>query len=204
MRFIPALVAALSLSALALATDCPTSYNTGYIRVVAGDPRAGQYLSRNLFRANNTVLMTTNSTSDALRVRIDRNVNPTPLAALNTASPDFPFLGVTMAEAKPTVGAGSFSYAAVTYISDPSVLPVKSPYNFGGLSKGLWFIGNHNELVFNWDHTDGVVYRLRHSVEISTIRVYDVVNLAAYSAHWYPNDATAQVEATLVFEPVGF
>lgn len=204
MRFISALVSTLSLSALAAATDCPTTYNTGYIRVVAGDPRAGQYLSRNLFRANNTVLMTTNSTSDALRVRLDPTVNPTSVAALNTAAADFPFLGVTLAEAAPTFGAGSFSYGAVTYISDPSVLPVKSPYNFGGLSKGLWFIGKHNELVFDWQHTDGVVYRLRHSVEISTIRVYDVNNLAAYSGHYYPNDATAQVEATLVFEPVSF
>ncbi|KZV83862.1 hypothetical protein EXIGLDRAFT_777157 [Exidia glandulosa HHB12029] len=178
----------------------------GHLRVLSrGNVRVGEYLSRNLFvyAADNSVLMTTDSVDEALKVRITPAGNPGVIECFNGAMPEFKFLGVALNRAAAVIGPGSEDWGAVTYVSNPSGAVVTSAFNRAAPVRGAgWVVGAGGEIWFEWTHTDGCVYKLRHSVEVSNRRLYNVSNLPAYVGYYYKDDPSKQVEVQLVFEPL--
>lgn len=181
--------------------ECPWLGGSGVVRVLSGDPHAGLYLSTGT--ASNGAILTTQSLDDAMHVSLVRGVNPAAVQILNPAKEGYGFLGLATNKVAAAFGPKSTDYTALTYISDPRVLPKTSYYGSGKtVVKGLWTIGINGELLFDWDHTDGSVYRMTHSVQMNPARLYETSNLDAYINYWFPNNASGHAEVTLVYEPI--
>ncbi|EJD43156.1 hypothetical protein AURDEDRAFT_114824 [Auricularia subglabra TFB-10046 SS5] len=182
--------------------ECPSTAGYGAVRILSGNPSAGLYLSAAV--TGNNVILTTQSINDAMHVRLTPGINPTPIQILNPTNDGYSFLGLATNRAAAAFGPNSGSdYTALTYISDPNANQVTSPYQGGKTtSKGLWTIGINGELLFDWDHTDGSVYKMTHSVVMDPPRVAGTSNLDAYINFRFQNNASGHAEVTLVYEPI--
>ncbi|EJD43157.1 hypothetical protein AURDEDRAFT_167840 [Auricularia subglabra TFB-10046 SS5] len=179
----------------------PSTASYGVVRILSGNPRAGLYLST---AVTNNNFITTQSINDAMHVRLTRGVNPSPIQILNPAQEGYGFLGLATNRAGAAFGpSGGSDYTVLTYVSDPTANQVTSPYQGGKtMSKGLWSIGITGELSFEWDHTDGSVYKLTHSVVMAPPHVVQTSNVDAYIKYWFPNNASGHAEVRLVYEPI--
>ncbi|EJD43533.1 hypothetical protein AURDEDRAFT_167257 [Auricularia subglabra TFB-10046 SS5] len=185
-----------------IASQCPSTLGWGVIRILSGDSRAGQYVAAATTPGG--IVSTTDALGDAMRVSLSTETNPGPIRILNPATDGYGFLGLTTNEVKAAFGPKSTDWTGMTYITDPNARPIESLYrNSTTVSKGLWYIGIKGELEFNWDNTDGSVYKMTQSVQMNPKRLYQTSNLDAYINHWFPNNSSGHAEVSLVYEPLG-
>lgn len=180
----------------------------GHLRVLSpagAKVHAGEYVSKNIFmwRENKPVLKTADSVTDALKVRIAPTRNPGVIEVLNSPYPDFKFLGVAMNRDPNADPFSAGAWGAVSLVSSPNEVEVKSAFQAEGPVKGAgWFVGSGGELVFHWDHTDGFVYTLRHSVEFPSHALYDMAHFQAYFDYYFKGTDNKAVEVKIIFEPL--
>ncbi|KAG9015688.1 hypothetical protein FRB90_004440 [Tulasnella sp. 427] len=178
-----------------------TNPRVGRIRICCSNQTIGRYIAKT-FNKGSGALETTNSSADALQVRITpTNLGKDYMEITNTQENDLAWLGTSFRSATPTLGKDSSEWASLTLVNGPGAKPTKhaGPDTAGPVGKKIWDVALDGRIVGTWQDDENLVsYQFYFIYSVGQNCIYAVTSQKAFRNN---NPEQRYEDLILVFEP---